>query len=373
MVDHQRVAIVRGLSFVGVALTALVMLVGAWTRLSDAGLGCPDWPGCYGQWVVPSADDAAVRFPAFPLETSKAWLEMLHRYIATVLGATVVLLLWLGWPLRKMSGYPWRVSLFLMLAVLVQGMFGALTVTLSLWPQVVTLHLLGGMGILLLFVWLYCRLRTFPRGVTSSPRQATACWWLVAALLVGQLALGGWVSSNYAGLSCQGFPSCNGQWWPQMDLGEGFHLTQTVGPNYLHGQLHADARTAIHVAHRVWGGLLGVAILLLWWRQRVETAARGLISVLSIYCLQVMLGIASVIFWLPLWLALLHTAGAMALTVSFLIAWWRWRHGSLTDMSVRVYGRNIRWPRIWALGASSDNVHARVAVTQSDHRPPQCD
>ena len=373
MVDRQRVAIVRGLSFVGVALTALVMLVGAWTRLSDAGLGCPDWPGCYGQWVVPSADDAAIRFPAFPLETSKAWLEMFHRYIATLLGATVVLLLWLGWPLRKTLGYPWRITLFLMFIVLVQGVFGALTVTLTLWPQVVTLHLLGGMGVLLLFVWLYCRLKSLQRGMTQRPRRALANWWLVAGLLVGQLALGGWVSSNYAGMSCQGFPSCNGQWWPEMDLSEGFHLTQTVGPNYLHGQLHADARTAIHMAHRVWGSLLGVAILLLWWQHRDKMAARGLVSVLKIYCLQVTLGIASVFFWLPLWLALLHTAGAMALTVSFLLAWWRWRYGPLTDSSTRLYGRGVLLPRFWGLGTSPDSMRARVAVTRSEHRPPQCD
>lgn len=331
MVNHQRIAVVKGLSVIGVILTALVMLVGAWTRLSDAGLGCPDWPGCYGQWVVPTADDAAIRYPAFPLEASKAWLEMFHRYVATILGATVILLLWLGWPLRKVRQYPWRISFILLLVVMAQGAFGALTVTLKLWPQVVTLHLLGGMGVLLLFVLLYCRLRALQQNTGWARRQASAYWWLVAGMLFGQLALGGWVSSNYAGMSCQGFPSCNAQWWPKMDISEGFHLTQTVGPNYLHGQLHADARTAIHMMHRLWGGLLGVALVILWWRYRHDRAARGLHIVLKIYCLQVGLGIASVILWLPLWLALMHTAGAMALTVSYLYAWWQWRYDPLDE------------------------------------------
>lgn len=336
MVDQQRIAVVKGLSFIGILFTALVMLVGAWTRLSDAGLGCPDWPGCYGQWVVPTADDAAMSYPAFPLEASKAWLEMFHRYVATMLGATVILLLWLGWPLRRVKRYPWQVSIILFLAIMAQGVFGALTVTLKLWPQVVTLHLLGGMGILLLFVLLYCRLRAIQQNTDWAPRQAPAHWWLVAVLLFGQLALGGWVSSNYAGMSCQGFPSCNAQWWPEMDLSEGFHLTQTVGPNYLHGQLHADARTAIHMMHRLGGALLGVALVLLWWRNRHDSAARGLLVVLKIYCLQVALGIASVVLWLPLWLALMHTAGAMALSVSYLIAWRQWRYNMVDKHADRL-------------------------------------
>ncbi|MCA1771561.1 MAG: COX15/CtaA family protein [Halomonas sp.] len=331
MVDQQRIIVVKGLSFIGILFTALVMLVGAWTRLSDAGLGCPDWPGCYGQWVVPTSDDAAVSYPGFPLEASKAWLEMFHRYVATMLGVTVILLLWLGWPLRHVKHYPWHISIILLLAITVQGAFGALTVTLKLWPQVVTLHLLGGMGILLMFVLLYCRLRALQQNFERLPRRVSAYWWLAAVLLFCQIALGGWVSSNYAGISCQGFPSCNAQWWPEMDIGEGFHLTQTVGPNYLHGQLHADARTAIHMMHRMVGGLLGVALMVLWWRYRHDGAARSLLTVLKIYCLQVTLGIVSVVLWLPLWLALLHTAGAMALTVSYLIAWRQWRYNMVNE------------------------------------------
>jgi cytochrome c oxidase assembly protein subunit 15 len=338
MVDQQRIAVVKGLSFIGIFFTVLVMLVGAWTRLSDAGLGCPDWPGCYGQWVVPTADDAAVSYPAFPLEASKAWLEMFHRYVATMLGATVILLLWLGWPLRHVKQYPWYISIILLMAITAQGTFGALTVTLKLWPQVVTLHLLGGMGILLLFVLLHCRLKALQQNDDRLPRRTSAYWWVVAVLLCCQIALGGWVSSNYAGISCQGFPSCNAQWWPEMDISEGFHLTQTVGPNYLHGQLHADARTAIHMMHRLGGGLLGVALMALWWRYRHDSAARGLLMVLRIYGLQVGLGIVSVVLWLPLWLALLHTAGAMALSVSYLIAWRQWRYST---MDKNAYGLNF--------------------------------
>ncbi|SNY96202.1 COX15/CtaA family protein [Halomonas sp. hl-4] len=363
MVNHQRIAVIKALSLIGIALTALVMLVGAWTRLSDAGLGCPDWPGCYGQWVVPTAYDAAVSYPAFPLEASKAWLEMFHRYIATLLGATAILLLWLGWPFRRTKHYPWRISVLLLLVIVAQGIFGALTVTLTLWPQVVTLHLLGGMGILSIFVWLHCRLKALQNGTYRTPSKASVYWWLVAVLLLGQLALGGWVSSNYAGISCQGFPSCNTQWWPDMDLSEGFHLTQTVGPNYLHGKLHADARTAIHMVHRLWGGLLGVAILMLWWRYRHYKAARGLVSVLKMYCLQVTLGIASVLLWLPLWLALLHTAGAMALTVSYLLAWWRWRYGPLGNETAHFSASSLRRYRPFeVLTHNAARAHADIVT-----------
>ncbi|SDN13444.1 COX15/CtaA family protein [Vreelandella arcis] len=370
MVNHQRITVIKGLSCIGILLTAFVMLFGAWTRLADAGLGCPDWPGCYGQWVVPTVNDAAVSHPSFPLEASKAWLEMLHRYIATLLGATAVLLVWLGWPLRNINRYPWGISVLLLFVVVAQGLFGALTVTLKLWPQVVTLHLLGGMSVLCLFVWLYCRMRLVEFRPSKPPRRASAFWWLVAVLLFGQLALGGWVSSNYAGTACYGFPSCNAQWWPEIDLSEGFHLTQTVGPNYLHGQLHADARTAIHFVHRLWGGLLGIALVILWWRHRHHKAALGLVGVVKIYCLQVMLGIASVLLWLPLWLALLHTAGAMALVVSYLLAWWRWRHGPLESRATPIYSPSL--VSYWPLLTLSRNTPVRSNNLETE-RSTRCD
>lgn len=314
------------LTLAGTLLTALVILVGAWTRLVDAGLGCPDWPGCYGRLLVPDSEQAALRHPDVPLEPFKAWVEMAHRYVASFLGLMVISVVALGWPLRRRAGYPWGISLALLVVILIQGGFGAFTVTLKLWPQVVTLHLLGGLSVLMLFFWLHLRVRHTWKDRVTGRQSINFLWAAAIGLLVIQLALGGWVTSNYAGIACQGFPTCNGQWWPDMDLSEGFHLTQTVGPNYLHGQLHADARTAIQVVHRIGALFLGIALLVLWWRYRyLAILGKALAVVVSVYALQVALGIANVLLWLPLWLALLHTAGAVVLTLSVGWAWWCWR------------------------------------------------
>ncbi|RUR29590.1 COX15/CtaA family protein [Vreelandella nanhaiensis] len=314
------------LTLLGTLLTIVVILVGAWTRLVDAGLGCPDWPGCYGRLLVPDSEHAALRHPDVPLDASKAWVEMIHRYIASLLGVLVISTVVLGWPLRKTDQYPWRISVLLLATIVVQGAFGAFTVTLKLWPQVVTLHLLGGISVLLLFFWLHLRLKCVVRQKKLSTKRSSIWWGLAAGLLVIQLGLGGWVTSNYAGIACQGIPACNGQWWPNMDISEGFHLTQTVGPNYLHGQLHAEARTAIHFIHRLGAVVLGLSLVILWCRYRHHPALfRALNIVIALFFLQVVLGAANVLLWLPLWLALIHTAGAVLLTVSMLWAWWQWR------------------------------------------------
>ncbi|CAN0591747.1 unnamed protein product, partial [Ectocarpus sp. 12 AP-2014] len=258
------------------------------------------------------------------------------RYIASLLGLVVISVVALGWPLRKHGQYPWRLSLALLVVILLQGAFGAFTVTLKLWPQVVTLHLLGGLSVLLLFLWLHLRLRHAWQGRTVKLRRANGWWALAGFMLVIQLALGGWVSSNYAGIACQGFPTCNTQWWPEMDFSEGFHLTQTVGPNYLHGQLHADARTAIQVAHRLGALILGVALFMLWLRYRSsQEVSRPLMMVLALYGLQVVIGVANVILWLPLWLALLHTAGAIGLAIGLVWAWWHWQREAPVSVSTR--------------------------------------
>lgn len=328
--EHEpRVRLLLMLSLAGVVFTTLVILVGVWTRLVDAGLGCPDWPGCYGRLVVPDAERALAHSPDAPLESFKAWVEMIHRYVASALGLLVIALLLLGMPLRRQAGYPWRLSLALLGVILLQGAFGAFTVTLKLWPQVVTLHLLGGLSVLLLFLWLHLALRRFSTGAAKSirgHRRLSPLWGLAIGMLLLQVALGGWVSSNYAGIACQGFPTCNGQWWPEMDWSEGFHLTQTVGPNYLHGQLHADARTAIHQGHRIGALLLGLALVMLAMRYWQEAHMRPWLGGLVIaYGIQLGLGIANVLLWLPLWLALLHTAGAVALVLLLALAVWHWR------------------------------------------------
>ncbi len=332
----RRLTLLLTLSLVGFLFTMVVILIGAWTRLVDAGLGCPDWPGCYGRMVVPDAERAAFHTPDAPLESFKAWVEMIHRYVASTLGLLVISLVVCGAPLRRFPGFPWKVSLALLGVILIQGGFGAFTVTLKLWPQVVTLHLLGGLSVMLLFLWLHLRLRRFKAGDLTlggipAPRRALSpLWCLAVVLLVLQLALGGWVSSNYAGIACQGFPTCNGQWWPTMDWSEGFHLTQTVGPNYLHGQLHADARTAIHFGHRLGAFLLGLVLVLLAWRHWKEPGLRPWLGgLLGVYSVQLGIGIANVLMWLPLWLALLHTAGAVAMVATLAMAVWHWRESSI--------------------------------------------
>ncbi|GHC27316.1 cytochrome c oxidase assembly protein subunit 15 [Aidingimonas halophila] len=321
------------LSLVGTVMTAIVVLVGAWTRLTDAGLGCPDWPGCYGRLVVPDAGVAQAHTPDSPLEPFKAWVEMFHRYIASLLGVIVLALVMLGRSRRNDAGYPWGVSLALLMAIVVQGAFGAFTVTLKLWPQVVTLHLLGGLAVMGLFLWLHLRLRRYARsiskegeGIVSAPRRLSRWWAVAIALLVAQLALGGWTSSNYAGMACQGFPTCNGEWWPSMDWSEGFHLTQTVGPNYLYGQLHADARSAIHMGHRLGALALGITLLMLIWRHWGVRQLRPILLLLfAVYGGQVLIGALNVIWWLPLSLALVHTAGALLMVAMMVLAVWQAR------------------------------------------------
>ncbi|MBW6391957.1 COX15/CtaA family protein [Billgrantia antri] len=343
----RRLRWLLNLSLVGVVFTAVVVLIGAWTRLVDAGLGCPDWPGCYGALVVPDAERAMAHSPGAPLETFKAWMEMIHRYVASTLGLLVITLLALGAGLRRRSGYPWAINLALLGVILVQGAFGAFTVTLKLWPQVVTLHLLGGLTVLLLFLWLHLSLRRFAKGAAPGAprRRLTPLWGLAMLLLVLQLALGGWVSSNYAGIACQGFPTCNGQWWPEMDWSEGFHLTQTVGPNYLYGQLHAEARTAIHLGHRLGALLLGLALLALalrhWGEARMRPWLAGLVAA---YAVQLGLGVANVLMWLPLWLALLHTAGAVSLVLLLTLAVWSWRETAVE--AVGSTGKDKEWANV---------------------------
>lgn len=324
----------------GVVFTLIVILVGVWTRLVDAGLGCPDWPGCYGAWVVPDAERAAGFAPHKPLDPFKAWVEMTHRYIASALGLLALVLAWLGWKHRRLAGYPTAISFILLGVICLQGAFGAWTVTLKLWPQVVTLHLLGGFSVLALFFWLFLRLRAF-RKSDAVPRSVPWLWWVVAGMLAMQVALGGWTSSNYAGIACTGFPTCNHEWWPDyMDFAEGFHLTQEVGPNYLHGQLHAGARTAIHYTHRLGALILGLGLMWLFYIYRHQPVVRPwlLASVLT-WLLQVSLGVILVLNALPLSVALLHTAGAAVLMLLLLRS--GWQLGCLESRSTTMLYRKV--------------------------------
>lgn len=312
-------------------LTVVVVLLGAYTRLTHAGLGCPDWPGCYGFLGVPMSEHkqaiAEARFPEAPVEVAKGWYEMIHRYFAGSLGLVILVIAVQAVRRREEPAQPVKLPLAVLALVILQGAFGMWTVTLQLWPQVVTAHLLGGFATLSLLTLLTLRLsgRFAPLQLPGRLRAlAAACLLLV----IGQIALGGWVSSNYAAVACVDLPTCHGEWWPAMDFGKGFHLTQHIGPNYLGGQLDSDARTAIHMSHRIGAVLVTLALLVLAWRLHAAKLSRLAGLLVLALAVQVSLGISNVIFHLPLLVAVAHNAGGAALLLTMVLINYRLRAAS---------------------------------------------
>jgi len=304
------------------ALTALttfltfdLIVFGSFTRLSDSGLGCPDWPGCYGHASpIGAATDiqaAQTAQPTGPVTFSKAWIEMIHRYLAMTVGALILVMTVAGWAGRRtLPLSPWWATATLVW-VLIQGLFGALTVTWKLNPLIVTLHLLGGMLLLALLVAQHEVLRS---KVLSFPTWAGRLLVAVMALLVLQIALGAWVSSNYAVLACSGFPQCNGAWWPDMDFGHGFTLRRELGRAGDGEFLPFQALVAIHMAHRLFAVVACVALLALahaLWHRLGQRRAAMIVLVLTL--LQVASGLSNVVLGWPLAAALAHSAGAAAL------------------------------------------------------------
>ena len=299
---------------VGAALAFVVVVLGAYTRLMDAGLGCPDWPGCYGYLSVPGAQanaaTAEARFPHAPFEARKAWPEMVHRYFAGSLGVLIVGLAVLAIRGRR-EAMPLKLPLALVGLVVLQAAFGMWTVTLKLWPQVVTTHLLGGFATLSLLWLLY--LRSSPLPSLAARLRPHAVFALIA--VIAQVALGGWTTSNYAALACPDFPTCQGHWWPQMDASSGFDFLQDIGPNYLGGLLDNAARVAIHMGHRI-GALLVIFVVgSLAIRLAASRDGRTLgLLLLALLIAQICLGIANVEFTLPPPVATAHNAtGALLL------------------------------------------------------------
>ncbi len=285
-------------------LAFAVVLLGAYVRLSDAGLGCPDWPGCYGQispWHAGERIAAALDAdPLGPVSHAKAWKEMLHRYLAGSLGLLILAIAMLAW--RRLPPAR-RVLPGLLLALVVfQALLGMWTVTQQLKPMVVAAHLLGGMTTLALLIGLL--LREHPTPVTARAPVPLARGLLL--LVLAQIALGGWVSANYAAMACPDFPTCQGTWWPPADFAAGFGLTHPLGG------LSAEALTAIHLAHRV--GALLVLLFALWLVARLaDLSAAAAAWLLGIVCAQFLLGVANVLLGLPLPVAVAHNAGAAAL------------------------------------------------------------
>jgi cytochrome c oxidase assembly protein subunit 15 len=324
------------LVLVATALALCVVILGAFTRLQDAGLGCPDWPGCYGFAVWPKTAEqishAESLFPDAPYEHAKAWPEVVHRYFASSLGFLIILINIIAWRNRKNPDQPLKLPLFLLVLVIAQGMFGMWTVTLKLWPQVVTTHLLGGFATLSLLWLLSLRLS---QRAWSPPVNATS-WnrlkplaMLGLVLVIAQIALGGWTSSNYAALACPDLPTCQGRWLPPMDFADGFNITQEIGPNYLGGQLDGSARVAIHMAHRM--GAIVVTLYLIFllsqlYKQVGAQALRRQAHVIAgLLVVQLSLGLSNVIWSLPLPVAVAHNACGALLLLSLVTLNYRLR------------------------------------------------
>ena len=309
---------IKKLAGFGVLFALLVVSVGAYTRLADAGLGCPDWPGCYGFLTVPDQTDeislAETRYPDAPVEFVKAWWEMGHRYIAGALLLLVFSILVMAYRGRQSEDTPLKLASALMVIILCQAAFGAWTVTLKLWPQVVTGHLLGGFTTLSLIWLLFLRQGGFA-GIVSALPQPSVLARLAFVVVVAQIVLGGWVSSNYAALACYDFPSCDGTYSPPMDMQQGFNIFQSVGPNYLGGIMTNDARVAIHWVHRM--GAIAVLLVVgaLVWQIVRQVAVVGY-ALLAALITQITLGILNVVWVLPLLNATAHnTVGALLLLV----------------------------------------------------------
>ena len=315
----------QALALLTLFLTFDLVLFGAFTRLTDSGLGCPDWPGCYGhaspvgaQTQIAAAQQA---LPSGPVTHGKAWVEMVHRYLATAVGVLIIALTVGAWRQRARGGQaapsPWWATATLVWVCL-QGAFGALTVTMKLFPAIVTLHLLGGVVLLVLLCVQTVRQAQRAQGVAPVPvaRGMRVALWLCAGLLAGQIALGGWVSTNYAVLACSSFPQCQGSWWPEMAWREAFVLWRPLGllPDGSH--LAFAALTAIHYAHRLAAYVVLAALLLLAWRLgRVPALQPQRRWLAGLALLQLVTGLSNVVLGWPLLAAVLHTGGAAALAL----------------------------------------------------------
>jgi heme a synthase len=312
-----------------VLLAVCVVVLGAFTRLSDAGLGCPDWPTCYGHYMLwpETAEEIAAAnaaHPEFPFEETIAWPEVVHRYFASTLGLVIIAINVIAWRHRHTRGQPFKLPLFLLALVIAQGAFGAWTVTLKLWPQVVTLHLLGGFATLSLLWLLLLRLNNRTWAYPNIPLlhwQSLKPLAMIGLILVClQIALGGWTSSNYAALACPELPTCQGRWLPPMDFAQGFNFFQEIGPNYLGGQMDGEARVAIHFTHRV--GAIVVALYLLYLISQLHAYSGGrdmrrqAYVILALLLVQLGLGLSNIVWSLPLWVAVAHNAGGALLLLS---------------------------------------------------------
>jgi len=313
----------RALTVLTLFLTFDLVLFGSFTRLTDSGLGCPDWPGCYGSvsplGAAPHIDMAQSAMPSGPVTHPKAWIEMIHRYLAMVVGFLILSLAlsstWQAWKGSSTTRVDWQIrplwAWLTLFWVCMQGAFGALTVTMKLFPAIVSLHLLGGIGLLVLLTAQVAWKPQGQRQTISSVRRKLIGG--AALILIVQIALGAWVSTNYAVLACTGFPDCNGQWWPAWN-GQGFDIWRHLGVDSQGQYLTHGALVSIHWVHRVmalcvfvYGFVLSRTLL---QAGELPGLARGLAALLL---LQFLTGLSNVVLGWPLLAAVLHTGGAGAL------------------------------------------------------------
>lgn len=321
----------RRLVAAALVLTLALLMLGAWVRLTDAGLGCPDWPGCYGR-ISPHGARAEIAQAVEqqggehgPVSMGKAWREMGHRYVAMALGLLIIAIAVLAWRWRSRLGQsPWLATALVGVVVL-QGLFGKWTVTLLLKPAIVTGHLLGGLLTFVLLLWLWLRQQPPVRYLDAEPAAALAVPLRLAIVaVVAQIFLGGWTSTNYAALACPDLPACRGEWWPEMNFADGFHFLRELGMTGDGELLPAQALTAIHMSHRI--GALVVLALVGWvglraWRAPGEERLGA--ALLAMLALQWLLGLSNVWFGLPLAVAVAHNGGAAVLLALLVVLHFR--------------------------------------------------
>ncbi|RPH64064.1 MAG: heme A synthase [Burkholderiales bacterium] len=327
----------RRLVALAVALTFGLIMLGAYVRLTDAGLGCPDWPGCYGSLSPFHAQDEIAKAVADqggehgPVSMGKAWREMVHRYFAKALGLLVIVIAAIAWRRRAELRQSPALPIALVGVVILQGIFGMWTVTLLLKPAIVTGHLIGGLLTFALLLWLWLRQVPPPRYVDAEPVAGLAAPALVGlVLLSAQIFLGGWTSTNYAALACTDLPTCQGHWWPDMNFRDAFHFVRELGKTGDGENLPMQALTAIHLMHRVGAVIVGVFFGWLGWRAWRAGGLEGLgAALLAVLVAQWLLGLSNVWFSLPISVAVAHNGGAALLLALTVVLYYRARQARL--------------------------------------------
>lgn len=315
---------IHKLAMIAAIIAFCVIVLGAWVRLSHAGLGCPDWPGCYAQLTWPAAaheiETANQAFPERPFESNKAWREMVHRYLAGSLMLLVLALCWKSWRGPPQNHRFRTLATFLLILIIFQALLGMWTVTLKLKPIIVMAHLLGGLTTFSLLLWLMFSSRKQALDKPSIRIRKMRGPIIVAVMVLGlQIAFGGWTSANYAALACPDVPMCGGQWWPETDFKEGFVLWREVGVNYEGGVLDQRSRVAIHMTHRIGAVITLIVLCLLAFRLwKIPQLRYGGQVLVSLVLAQFTLGVLNVALHLPLANAVAHNAGAALLLATLL-------------------------------------------------------